>query len=97
MLAEVVLASSSDGGRSFASTVISEQPFDSIVGSFNGDDVMLGSHVAVVAQAETTTVVWPDTTRGNRTTNVVDLVSATVEVRARRRVPGCRSSPAGRC
>ena len=82
VLAEVVLASSSDGGRSFASAVISDQRFDSIVGSFNGDDVMLGSHVAVVAQAETTTVVWPDTTRGNRTTNVVDLVSATVEVKA---------------
>ena len=82
VLAEVVLASSSDGGRSFVSTVISDQPFDSIVGSFNGDDVMLGSHVAVVAQTETTTVVWPDTTRGNRTTNVVDLVSATVEVQA---------------
>ena len=81
VLAEVVLDSSSDGGRTFASTVISDQPFDSIVGSFNGDDVMLGSHVAVIAQAETTTVVWPDTTRGNRTTNVVDLVSATVEVR----------------
>ena len=82
VLAEVVLASSADGGRSFASTVISDRPFDSIVGSFNGDDVMLGSHVAVVAHAETTTVVWPDTTRGNRTTNVVDLVSATVDVRA---------------
>ena len=89
VLAEVVLASSSDGGRSFASTVISDAPFDSIVGSFNGDDVMLGSHVAVVAQAGTTTVVWPDTTRGNRTTNVVDIVSATVEVRpaAGARVP----------
>jgi hypothetical protein len=89
VLAEVVLASSSDGGRSFVSTVVSDQPFDSIVGSFNGDDVMLGSHVAVVAQEETTTVVWPDTTRGNRTTNVVDLVSATVEVQgaAGARVP----------
>jgi hypothetical protein len=81
VLAEVVLASSADGGRSFASTVISDQPFDSMVGSFNGDDVMLGSHLAVVARSHTTTVVWPDTTRGNRTTNVVDLVSATVEVR----------------
>ena len=80
--AEVVLASSSDGGRSFVSTVVSDQPFDSMVGSFNGDDVMLGSHVAVVAGAGTTTVVWPDTTRGNRTTNVVDLVSRTVEVKA---------------
>jgi len=88
VLAEVVLASSSDGGKSFVGKVVSER-FDSMVGSFTGEDVMLGSHVAVVAQPATTTVVWPDTTRGNRTTNVVDLVSATVEVRAggRPRVP----------
>jgi hypothetical protein len=82
VLAEVVLASSSDGGKSFVTEVVSDQRFDSMVGSFNGDDVMLGSHVAVIAQDESTTVVWPDTTRGNRTTNVVDLVSATVEVKA---------------
>jgi hypothetical protein len=82
VLAEVVLASSSDGTKSFVTEVISDQRFDSMVGSFNGDDVMLGSHVAVIARDESTTVVWPDTTRGNRTTNVVDLVSATVEVRA---------------
>ncbi len=82
VLAELVLASSSDGGRSFTTEVISEQPFDSMVGSFNGDDVMLGSHVAVVAQDRTTTVVWPDTSRGNRTNNIVDLVSTTVEVDA---------------
>jgi len=81
VLAEVVLASSADGGKSFVTKVVSER-FDSMVGSFTGEDVMLGSHVAVSAQAATTTVVWPDTTRGNRTTNVVDLVSATVEVRA---------------
>jgi hypothetical protein len=89
VLAEVVLASSSDGGRSFVGKVISDQPFDSMVGSFNGDDVMLGSHLAVVAQPGTTTVIWPDTARGNRTTNVVDLVSATVEVQdgAGARVP----------
>lgn len=80
--AELVLASSSDGGRSFTTEVISEAPFDSMVGSFNGDDVMLGSHVVVVARAETTTVVWPDTARGNRTNNIVDLVSTTVEVGA---------------
>ena len=80
VLAEVVLASSTDGGRSFTSAVISERPFDSMVGSFNGDDVMLGSHLAVISGAEGATVVWPDTTRGNRTTNVVDLVSAVVRV-----------------
>lgn len=82
VLAEMVLATSGDGGGSFVTRVISEQPFDSMVGSFNGDDVMLGSHVAVVAQAGTTTVVWPDTARGNRTNNIVDLVATTVEVSA---------------
>lgn len=81
VLAEVVLASSTDGGGSFVSEVISEHPFDSMVGSFNGDDVMLGSHLAVLSHAEGTTVVWPDTTRGNRVNNIVDLVSATVAFR----------------
>ena len=81
VLAEVVLASSPDGGKSFTTEILSER-FDSIVGSFNGDDVMLGSHLAVIAQPHTATIVWPDTTRGNRTTNVVDLVSSTVEVKA---------------
>lgn len=79
--AEVVLASSTDGGRSFVTAVISDHAFDSIVGSFTSTDVMLGSHLAVMSRPEETTVVWPDTTRGNRTNNIVDLVSATVEIR----------------
>ena len=88
--AEVVLASSSDGGRSFPTTgVVSDRPFDSIVGSFNGDNVMLGSHLAVVSRPEGATLVWADTTRGNRVNNIVDLVSATVDIRPGRgaRVP----------
>ena len=80
VLAEVVLASSTDGGRSFATGTISDQPFDSMVGSFNGDIVMLGSHLAVLSQAGRATVVWPDTTRGNKVNNIVDLVSGTVEI-----------------
>jgi hypothetical protein len=89
VLAEVVLASSSDGGRSFAMGIVSDRSFDSMVGSFNGDNVMLGSHLAVVSRPDDVTVVWPDTARGNRVNNIVDLVSATVEVRSGRgaRVP----------
>lgn len=79
--AEVRIASSSDGGRTFAMATVSDTPFDSMVGSFNGDNVMLGSHLAVVSRADRTTAVWADTTRGNRVNNIVDLVSATVEVR----------------
>ena len=78
--AEVVLASSRDGGRSFVSTTASDQPFDSKVGSFTGDNVMLGSHLAVVSLPGRTTVVWPDTARGNRVNNIVDLAAATVGV-----------------
>ncbi|MGI8983251.1 MAG: sialidase family protein [Acidimicrobiales bacterium] len=82
VLAELVLATSTDGGRSFTTGVISPRPIDSMVGSFNGDDVMLGSHVAVVSRAASATVIWPDTARGNRTNNIVDLVSTEVDISA---------------
>ncbi len=80
VLADVVVASSSDGGRSFTLGVVSDRRFDATVGSFTGEGVMLGSHLAVVAQDAGTTVVWPDTARGNRVNNIVDLVSATAVV-----------------
>lgn len=86
-LAGVVLASSADGGRSWASATVSDQPFDPRVGSFTGENIMLGSHVAVVSQAGRATVVWADTARGNRVNNIVDLVSSQVEVRARQGRP----------
>lgn len=78
VLADVVLASSTDGGRSFVTATVSDQRFDTRVGSFTGDNVMLGSHLAVVSQREATTVVWADTARGNRVNNIVDLTSSTV-------------------
>lgn len=84
VLADVVLTSSSDGGESFVSRIASDQPFDSIVGSFTSEDIMLGSHLAVVSQPGRATVVWPDTARGNRVNNIVDLRSGTVEVRPAR-------------
>ncbi len=82
VLANVVMASSSDGGRAFTTTTLTDAPFDSMVGSFNGDDVMLGSHMAVASGAGRATAIWADTARGNRVNNIVDLVSATVEVRS---------------
>jgi hypothetical protein len=89
VLAEVAVASSTVGGRTWTTTTVSEQPFDSLVGSFNGDDVMLGSHLAVASRPGAVTAVWADTARGNRVNNIVDLVSATVEVRA----PGHAHTP----
>jgi hypothetical protein len=83
VLAEVAVASSWDGGRSFTTGRASDQRFDSYVGSFTGADVMLGSHMAVVSRATAATVIWADTARGNRVNNIVDLVSARVEIRRR--------------
>jgi hypothetical protein len=80
VLAQVVLASSTDGGRSFVVATVSDQAFDTRVGSFTGDSVMLGSHLAVVSQPNRATVVWADTARGNRVNNIVDLTAATVDV-----------------
>jgi hypothetical protein len=85
VLADVVVASSADGGRSFTRGAVSDRRFDATVGSFNGDTVMLGSHLAVVAQDDRTTVVWPDPARGNRVNNIVDLTSTTVTVDRGRR------------
>ncbi len=87
--AEVVLASSTDGGLSFVTGTVSDRPFDSIIGSFTGENIMLGSHLAVMSQTDSATVVWADTSRGNRTNNIVDMVSATVDLRPGRgaRVP----------
>jgi hypothetical protein len=83
-VANVVVTSSTDGGRSWESATASDQPFDPRVGSFTGENIMLGSHVAVVSQREGATVVWPDTARGNRVNNIVDLASATLAYRAGR-------------
>jgi hypothetical protein len=84
--AEVVLATSSDGGDSFMTGTVSDRAFDSIVGSFTGENIMLGSHLAVASTPEGATVVWPDTARGNRVNNIVDLVAATVDVGRERAV-----------
>ena len=82
ILAQMVVASSTDGGATFTSATVSDHPFDSIVGSFNGDNVMLGSHLAVASLPGSVTVVWPDTGRGNRVNNIVDLLGVTVAVHA---------------
>jgi hypothetical protein len=81
VMARVVMASSHDGGRSFTTAPVTESPFDSIVGSFTGTNVMLGSHLAVASHDDRATAVWADGGRGNRTNNIVDLVAGTVDVR----------------
>jgi hypothetical protein len=82
VLADVVIASSANGGSTFTTATLTDAPFDSMVGSFNGDDVMLGSHLAVASGADGATIIWADAARGNRVNNIVDLVSGTVAVRS---------------
>lgn len=80
VLTEVVLASSRDGGASFATLTVSDRPFDSTIGlgSLQGIPV-LSSQLAVVAQADSSAAFWADTRHGDVTTNVQDLAVALVE------------------
>jgi hypothetical protein len=80
-LAEVVLASSTDEGRTFATRALSDRRFDSSVGSRTGEGVMLGSHLAVVSQGGRAVVIWPDPSRGTRVNGIVDLAASRVEMR----------------
>ena len=86
--AEVTMASSADGGRTFRTATISDAPFDTRIGfgSLQGLPV-LGSRLAVLAQAERSLAFWSDTSRGTIDTNVQDLavVSVDVEEAGRRR------------
>jgi hypothetical protein len=81
--AEVAMASSTDGARSFTTTFASDAPFDSRIGfgSLQGIPI-LGSQLAVLSEAHRALAFWSDTSRGTTASNVQDLASAAVEVQA---------------
>ena len=93
--AQVTMASSGDAGRTFRTATVSDAPFDTRIGfgSLQGLPV-LGSRLAVLAEADRSLAFWSDTSRGTIDTNVQDLavVSVDVEEAGRRRpalmVPG---------
>ncbi|CAA9251766.1 MAG: hypothetical protein AVDCRST_MAG10-2281 [uncultured Acidimicrobiales bacterium] len=93
--AQVTMASSADAGRTFRTATVSDAPFDTRIGfgSLQGLPV-LGSRLAVLAEADRSLAFWSDTSRGTIDTNVQDLaaVSVDVEEAGRRRpalmVPG---------
>ena len=81
VMAEAVLATSNDGGRTFTTTTVSDRAFDTRIGfgGFQGIP-LLGSHVAVLSGADQALVFWSDTSGGTETTGNQDLAVAAVEV-----------------
>ncbi len=79
--AQVTLASSTDGGRTFRTATVSDAPFDTRIGfgSLQGIPV-LGSRLAVLSEADRALAYWSDTSRGTIDDNVQDLAGASVEI-----------------
>lgn len=81
VLAEVTLASSGDGARTFTAATVSGTAFDSRIGFGSAQELpQLGSQLAVVSQDDRALGFWADTTAGSVATNVQDLAMATVQV-----------------
>ncbi len=80
--AEVYLASSRDGARSFHDIRLSTAPFDTRVGpSFGGGlPPDIGSHLGVVSLPSTIQATWADSRLGNETTGRQDIITARVLV-----------------
>jgi hypothetical protein len=79
--ARTAMASSSDGGRTFRTTTVSDAAFDTRIGfgSLQGIPV-LGSRLAVLSETGRALVFWSDTSRGTIDDNVQDLAGVTVDV-----------------
>lgn len=79
--AQVALASSPDGGRTFHAATISDLPFDTRIGfgALQGIPV-LGSRLAVLSEADRALAFWADTSRGTIDDGVQDLAVVSVEV-----------------
>jgi hypothetical protein len=81
--AEVTLASSSDGGRTFRTATVSDAPFDSRIGFGGLQGIpVLGSQLAVLSQPDRALAFWSDTGRGTADTGVQDLAVASVDEKA---------------
>lgn len=86
--AQVALASSSDGGRTFRTATVSDTPFDTRIGFGSLQGIpLLGSRLAVLSERNRVRAFWADTGRGTIDDNVQDLatVSVGVEGAGRRR------------
>lgn len=83
VLAEVVLASSWDGGRSFKASTVSNRSFDSGIGFGSAQGIpVIASQMAAVSEPERAVVFWTDTRKGTVDTNRQDIAFAAVTVEA---------------
>lgn len=81
--AHVVLASSWNGGRSFITTVVSDDPSDTRITSSGFSTVTeLGAQLAVVSQPRRAITVWSDTRRATVDNVAQDLAATVVRVEA---------------
>jgi hypothetical protein len=82
VLAEVVLATSSDHGDTFRWVTVSDRAIDSRIGLGMQQGVpLLGEHLAVASLPGRAVAFWADTSRGSLFENVQDLVYTVVEMR----------------
>ena len=83
VMAQVTLASSTDGGRTFRTATVSDAPFDTRIGFGGLQGIpVLGSRLAVLSEPGRALAFWSDTGRGTADTGVQDLAAATVDVTA---------------
>ncbi|MGH9226594.1 MAG: sialidase family protein, partial [Acidimicrobiales bacterium] len=83
VLQEAVVATSSDGGRTFRWAPVSDGATDSRVGLGAQQGVPLqGDHLALLSRDDDVLAFWADTSRGSLVAPVQDLAVAQVEVEA---------------
>lgn len=87
--AEVTLASSFDGGRTFRTATVSDAPFDTRIGFGSLQGIpLLGSRLAVLSEAGRALALWSDTGRGTIDDSVQDLAVVSIDVQEKgRRTP----------
>jgi hypothetical protein len=84
VMAQVTMASSTDGGRTFRAAKVSDAPLDTRIGFGSLQGIpLLGSRLAVLSEPGRALAFWSDTGRGTIDTNVQDLAVVTVDVTGR--------------
>ena len=82
VLAEVVLASSWDGGGSFVTTTVSDRSFDARIGFGSAEEIpVIASQMATVSEPDRSLVFWTDTRKGTIDTGRQDIALASAEPR----------------
>jgi hypothetical protein len=82
VLAEVVLASSWDGGTSFVTSTVSDRSFDARIGFGSAQNIpTIASQMAAVSEQGRALVLWTDTRKGTIDSGRQDIAVAAVRAR----------------